>query len=235
MRQQRDTTRLTDVLLASGILSSIWYVVINAAVPSLWPEYSIVDQTVSELSAFGAPTRAVWIVAALPYTILFGLFGWGVLRTGTADRRRRTAGWLILACAVLNLWWPPMHAREVLAAGGGTMSDTLHLVWAGAITTMFIMIMVATAASLGSGLRLYTAFTVVVLAVFGGMTTWLSPNVALDLPTPWIGVWERLNIGAFLLWVVVVAVALLNRGDIARTPLPEVGGRAISSRSRSPG
>jgi hypothetical protein len=31
-----------------------------------------------------------------------------------------------------------------------------------------------------------------------------------------LGVWERINIGAFLLWVVVLAVALL-RGQVERT------------------
>ena len=35
-----------------------------------------------------------------------------------------------------------------------------------------------------------------------------APRIAANLPTPWVGVWERINIGAFLLWVVVLAVAL---------------------------
>jgi hypothetical protein len=29
-------------------------------------------------------------------------------------------------------------------------------------------------------------------------------------PTPWIGVWERINIGVYMLWVVVLAIALLR-------------------------
>ena len=41
--------------------------------------------------------------------------------------------------------------------------------------------------------------------------------------TPWIGVWERINIGVFLLWIVVLATALLRARDTAagtdRTPL----------------
>jgi hypothetical protein len=41
-----------------------------------------------------------------------------------------------------------------------------------------------------------------------------APGIAANLPTPWIGVWERINLGVFLLWVVVLAVALL-RGTAA--------------------
>ena len=37
-----------------------------------------------------------------------------------------------------------------------------------------------------------------------------APRIAANLPTPWIGVWERINIGVFLLWVVVLAIALLR-------------------------
>jgi hypothetical protein len=31
-------------------------------------------------------------------------------------------------------------------------------------------------------------------------------NLASHLPTPWIGVYERINIGVFLLWVVVLGI-----------------------------
>jgi hypothetical protein len=38
-----------------------------------------------------------------------------------------------------------------------------------------------------------------------------GPRIAANLPTPWVGLWERINIGVFLLWVVVLAIALLRR------------------------
>jgi hypothetical protein len=37
-----------------------------------------------------------------------------------------------------------------------------------------------------------------------------GPRIAANLPTPWVGVWERICIGVFMLWVVVLAVALLR-------------------------
>jgi hypothetical protein len=30
----------------------------------------------------------------------------------------------------------------------------------------------------------------------------------MNLPTPWIGLWERINISVFLMWVVVLAAVL---------------------------
>jgi len=37
-----------------------------------------------------------------------------------------------------------------------------------------------------------------------------APNIPTNGPTPWIGVWERINIGIFMAWVMVLAIALLR-------------------------
>ncbi|HEV8286443.1 MAG TPA: hypothetical protein VGQ09_19175 [Chitinophagaceae bacterium] len=37
-----------------------------------------------------------------------------------------------------------------------------------------------------------------------------SPNIEANLPTPWIGVWERINIGVYMIWVMVLAILLLR-------------------------
>jgi hypothetical protein len=43
----------------------------------------------------------------------------------------------------------------------------------------------------------------------------LAARVAANLPTPWVGVWERINLGVFLLCVVVLATKLLRSRDTA--------------------
>jgi hypothetical protein len=40
----------------------------------------------------------------------------------------------------------------------------------------------------------------------------------LALPTPLIGVWERLNAVASQLWLIVLAVTLLRRPNVGRIP-----------------
>jgi hypothetical protein len=211
---------LQKVLLFSGLLSSLTYIAANVVVPMTWHEYSIANQTVSELSAIGAPTRALWIALVLPYIVLFAAFGWGILKSAGTNRWLRIVGWLILVYSAFNLYWPPMHQREVLAAGGGTLTDTLHLVWAGVTVFLFVLMMGFGAAALGPQFRIYTIASGVALILCGLLTSLDAPNVAAILPTPWIGVWERINIGVFLLWVAVLSVSLarLQRvaGDSAR-------------------
>src|SRR6185436_6087920 len=138
------------------ILSSLWYIVINIYVPMLDSSYNIVTLTVSELSAIGASTRPIWVALVVLYPVLLIAFGWGVLQTAGSSRQLRIAGILIIAYCVMNFYWPPMHQREVIAAGGGTLTDTLHIGWA--ITTpLFNMLLMAFgAAALGKRFRRYT-------------------------------------------------------------------------------
>ncbi len=51
---------------------------------------------------------------------------------------------------------------------------------------------------------------------FGALTFHDAPGVAANLATPWIGVWERINLGVFLLWVIVLAARLLRMEETAR-------------------
>lgn len=205
------TEFLRKTLLTCGILSSLLYVAINVFVPIGFEGYSYATHTVSELSAIGAPTRPIWVILAMLYILLFAAFGWGVLKSAAGNRRLHIVGVLILIYCVVNLYWPPMHLREALAAGEGTLTDTLHLVWAGTTVFLMLLMMGFGAAALDKRFRFYTITSMALHAVFGFMTSLEAPNVETNQPTPWIGVWERINIGVFLLWVVVLAVVLLRR------------------------
>ena len=66
-------------------------------------------------------------------------------------------------------------------------------------------------AALGKPFRYYSIATVMTFVVFGTLSFLDAPHLAAGLPTPLLGVWERINIGAFLLWVVALAIALLRR------------------------
>jgi hypothetical protein len=48
------------------------------------------------------------------------------------------------------------------------------------------------------------------------MTSMSAPRLQADLPTPWLGVWERVNLAAWLLWVAVLSAKL--RGWRSRSP-----------------
>ena len=200
------------LLLLCGILSSLLYIAMTVFVAAEWPGYSSAAQTISELSAVGAPTRSIRVVPAAFYTVLITAFGWGVLQSANGSLPLGVAAWLLLAYGALGLVWPlaPMHAREVLATGGGTMSDTLHLVLGSVTVTLMLLTMTVSAAAFGDGFRFYSFASLAVLIVFGVLTFVDAPRIAANLPTPWIGLWERINIAVFLLWVVVLATLPLR-------------------------
>jgi hypothetical protein len=193
--------------LASGAASSVVYAPMLLFVPLAWREYSSASQTVSELSAIGAPTRTLWGILGIVWMLLYAAFGWSVWKSAKT-RALRYAGGVIFAAAVIGIFWPPMHLREVLAAGGSTLGDTLHIVWTSvnAVLTMLAILFASTA--LGRGFRIYSMATLVILLGAGIVTSFDAPLLQANLPTPWMGAWERINIGAWLLWVAVLSVML---------------------------
>lgn len=203
---------IQKTLLACGILSSVLYIAINIIVPIQWPAYNSVTQTVSELSAIDAPTRMLWIVLCTPYTLLAIAFAAGIRKVAGGNRRLRIAGNLLLIYGALGILWPfaPMHLRETLAAGGSTFSDTMHLTLGAVTEIIYLFALGIAATALGKPFRIYSIITFVLLLVFGVLTFMEAPHVSTNQPTPMIGVWERINIGVFLLWVIVLAVILLN-------------------------
>jgi hypothetical protein len=211
---------LRKALLVCGILSSLLYVAMVVVIPWQWESYSSASQTISELSAIGAPTRSLWVLPGTIYTVLVIAFGWGVWLSAGRMRALRRTGSLLLAYGLIGLFWPfaPMHLREVLAAGGGTLSDTMHIVF-GAVTVLLMLLTITFGTSaIGGRFRIYSITSLVILIAFGVLTFLEAPGVGDNLPTPWIGVWERINIGVFLLWVAVFAAALLrSRGSKAIT------------------
>jgi hypothetical protein len=216
---RRETQR--DLWLACGILSSLLYGAMSLFVPARWPGYDSASQVVSELSAVGAPTRPLWVVLGLLYTLLVIGFGWGVRMAAGRERPRlRFSGALIVIYGALGIGWTfaPMHLRGTLAAGGGTASDTVHLVLAAITEVLFLLALAFAAAALGRVFRVYSVMTCVALFAFGALTFQQSAGIAKGLPTPLIGVWERINIGLFLAWIIVLAVTLLVREHSRSTP-----------------
>jgi len=122
-------------LLICGILSSLLYVLMNIFVPLLFEGYNIPSQTVSELSAIDAPTRASWVSLAVLYILLFTAFGLGVDKSAAWNRQLRIVARLIIVYVIINAYWPPMHLR----GNEPTLTDTLQIVWAMVTLTLMML------------------------------------------------------------------------------------------------
>lgn len=183
MMSSNRTTKadLVSVWLICGIVASVLYFAMNVLIPLQWQGYSFASQVISELSAIDAPTRSLWVPLGIAYSVLMVAFGWGVWVSGRDNRPLRIAGALILIDSIIGLAWPPMHQREVVAA-----------------------------AALGKRFRLYSIATLAILVAFGVLMGLDAPKLSANLPTPLIGVWERIQIGVVIVWGVVLAVALLR-------------------------
>jgi Protein of unknown function (DUF998) len=197
-------------LLVCGMASSLLYAAMIWTIR--YEGYNPISQVPSELTAIGAPTQALWARLGWIYTVLVVAFG--LWKSADRNRAVRIVSGLILAYASLGLLWPfaAMHQREVLAAGGGTWSDTAHVVLGGVTVFLMFLAIGFGATAFGKRFRLYSIASIVVLLAFGALTFLEAPGVQANLRTPWIGLWERINISVFLLWVVVLATMLWRTG-----------------------
>ncbi len=84
-----------------------------------------------------------------------------------------------------------------------------------AVMSLFILLSIAFGAFLpGRGFRIYSFITIGILIVFGILTSLQVPQLIAGQPTPWMGLTERINIYATMLWFAVFSIALLQKERI---------------------
>ncbi len=212
---------MRKLLLSCGIASSVLYLLMNVVTPLRYPGYSAFSQTISELSAIDAPSRPLWMALSTVYVTLLIAFGNGVWLSANGKRALRVVGVLLVGLGITGYIWPflpggaSMHRREVLAAGGATVTDTLHLISGGVGTVFCLLIIGFGAAAFSRWFRIYSVATIVVLLGFGFWTGVEAPMVSANEPTPWLGVIERVMFASFVLWFAVLAIVLLRAGRTA--------------------
>ncbi len=212
-RERASPRAVTRALLGCGVAYAVLYPVANDLVAATAYEgYDRMSQAVSELSATGAPTRTFLMVLAPVFVVLQVAFGTGIWRAAAGQRSIRVAGALVVAHGVTSLLWivAPMSRREVIAAGGATSADTMHLVLAAATGLFVAAYVVALAVGFDWRFRAYSAATLATALVFGRLSAQVERIEAGD-PTPYMGLLERVGMGAWLLWMLVAAVILLRR------------------------
>ena len=204
-------------LLLCGILSSLLYVGTDVLGAMRYEGYSYTSQTISELAAIGSPVKSLVDPLFVAYDVLLIAFGLGIWESARRKHALRFTAGLLVAVGVIGFAWPyaPMHQREVLAAGGGTLTDASHIILAN-VTVLFILLAIGFGATaFGKRFRLYSVGTILILLLVGVLVGLDGPRLAANLPTPWVGVTERINVYGYLLWVAVVAITLLRVEDAA--------------------
>jgi hypothetical protein len=211
-------------LLACGILASLLYVATDVLAATRWDGYSYTAQTISETFALGAPTRPLVLLRGVAYAVLVLAFGVGVRASAEGRRALRIAGGLLVGIALVDLVAPfvaPMHLR----GAERTLTDTMHIVLA-SVDVLFILLIIGFGASaFGRRFRLYSIGTMLVVVACGTLAGLDGPRIAADLPTPWVGVTERVSVYSYMLWLVVLALALWRAQDQPGTVRSTAGTR----------
>src|SRR5580765_5258043 len=101
------------ILLVLGIVSSLLYVALTILGTMRWRGYSSTSQSVSELSAIGAPSRPLLVPLFVTYGALVIAFGFGVWKSADRKRILRVVACLLVAFGLVCLTGPltPMHQR----------------------------------------------------------------------------------------------------------------------------
>jgi len=173
----------------------------------VYPDYhSFMAQAISELTANGAPTKGLVEPLFVVYNLLVIAFGGGLWMSVRDDRLRVTAAF-VTAIGLIGLIAGPFSEMN-LRGSERMLTDALHIaVTASIVLCIFGGVIFATAA-LGREFFRYSIGTLVTLAVFGLIAGVQGVRLAAGEPTPWFGVVERIHIGAYLLWMVILAATV---------------------------
>jgi hypothetical protein len=208
MNTLKQMTQIRKPLLLCGILSSVLYIVATILGALRWKEYDSASQTVSELIALDAPSTELVVPLFLLYSLLVFAFGLGIWLSAGTKKALRIAAILIVAKEVLGVIatvFAPMHLRGIAA----TPTDTMH----GALTGIGVLLcMLPTigfgASAFGKGFRIYSIITIAIFLLFGTLAGMEGAKIAANQPTPFAGIWERINIFTYFLWTGVLTVKL---------------------------
>ncbi len=200
---------LTKFLLACGSIAALLYVATDITLAVRWQGYSYINQSISELSAIGAPTRHIWIVMSFFFNPLFVAFGIGILKAAGTRRSVRITGILLTLWGALGFVWLlfPMHMRGAI----GSATDTMHFVMTGVALPLMLLFIIFGSVDQARWFRFFSILTILAMLVFGALVSGQLPLLRAQLPTPWMGVMERICVYSPMLWLLVLAVILLRQ------------------------
>src|SRR5215208_2515260 len=202
------------ILLGCGVVSSVLYIAVDVLGSLRYPGYSYADQEFSELTAQGSPVRSLMIALnEFPYTLLVAAFAGGGWTSAEPKRAGRITGAMLIGYALTGVVtgvFFPMKTREALAAGEGTLRNAMHPPGTIVMSLFIVLAMGYGARLLGRRFLYYSYGTIAILIVFGVLTSLQVGRMEANQPTPWMGVAERINIYATMLWVAVLAIGHLR-------------------------
>ncbi len=206
---------MTRILLLGGILGPLVYLAAVCLGAAIRPGYSHIAHFVSELIESGAPNRRLLNPLFAMYNLLTGAFAVGVSNWvadwsfGAVPFNAGRVGAIILLLEALfgflTVFFPQDRRGTPM-----TRTGTLHILLAGlsSLATMGAILMMGfwfRRAPGMQGFSLYSFISLAVVFVSGGLAAYSGVS-----GSRLAGLLERITIGAFLQWMLVVAVKLVG-------------------------
>lgn len=211
-----DPTFPAKYLLLAGMAAPLVYAATVILGGVLTPNYSHVDQAISELTATGASRRRQLEPGFVVYNVLVVLFVVGLLfHTRHWGRLFRWGSLTVGLTGVLGLASTPFPMDPI--GETATAAGILHLVTAGflSVGTMAAMLLFGMGWWSRPDRQTWSFLTLAALAAV--FVSGLLAAMAAAQGWPAMGLYERITIGIFLVWMFLTALHLwLEQLDLRR-------------------
>jgi len=200
---------LRKILISCGIVAPILYVITVIVGAALRPDYSHIVNAVSELLSNGAPNKAILDVIFNVYGALllaFAIGGYSILKNG--PRPCRIAMGIFIVIQILSFSWGffPMDPMGTEATFAGTMHNILGGIVVLATITMPLLMGLGLRRE--AGFQTYASYALVTSAIIfvSGLTAVILAGQGFQV----FGLFERITIGSYEVWIFVTALKLLK-------------------------
>lgn len=175
------------------------------------------------------------------WTLLMVGFGVGIAWSAAGNRALHALGLVTAGQGIFGvLWtWFPMTSRAEMVRAGTGPNDVGHLVLSAGTGIFALAKLALLALAFGTWARVYAVASLAVMIGFNGVMSTMVDDVERGAATPWMGLYERIGMAPWLLWLALVSVLLLRRefrGRVTRARTkperPTAGERPISGGRR---
>ncbi len=196
-------------LVYCGLAAPVLYVITVIVGAAMRNDYSHIVNAISELLSTGAPNKAVLDIVFNIYNILllaFAIGGFIVLKN--AHRLSRVSMSIFIATQIISLSWFlfPMDPFGSKATFAGTMHNVLGGVVA--FATILMPLLMGLGLQRVDGFRKYVVYSFITSAIIfvSGLTGVIAAGQGLHI----FGLFERITIGSYEVWLFVTALNLLK-------------------------
>ncbi len=187
----------------TGIVAVVVYILALVIGGMLYPNYSHISQDVSQLTSTHSPIRGFMSIFCI-YNVFVAVFGIGLYRL-SSKKIAQLGSSLVIAIGLLGILinWFPVNTRGTPLTSVGY----IHIV----IVSVISLFTIVSDFLLWRALRKTKYDTVASISGTAGFLFLVTgPIAAVQVMSPYAGLYERIPIGIFLSWILFCSLSLLK-------------------------